>query len=312
MSSTDFRTPSFTWESHRRERWTWRSIGVLLVIAVGAGFYIGRLSIAAPALTELAALNRTDATPGQTATPADTTAQRQGAVQPDAATATVRFSGTSELKPEVKAAEKEGQAAPSTETAKAQPAATAARETSSPPVVLINPKATDKSSDSSAPKQLAPTTEPNSTANASAKTETQKIERSPPTALGKQQAKARQPAHANTNVPPARPDSVVVRRDDAYVPPRIPQAAYPEQRERYDDDAYRGDDRRRFEPRYPDRRYVEDGPPPRAYDGYDDRRDYVRPYQDFRYPREYRRFGGYDGPYEAERPLLRPMNGRDY
>ena len=65
--------------------------------------------------------------------------------------------------------------------------------------------------------------------------------------------------------------------------------------------------------RYPDTRYAEDAPPRRAYEGYDYRREYLRPFQDFRGLREYRRFGGYDDdPYAARRPMLRPMyGGRD-
>jgi hypothetical protein len=114
------------------------------------------------------------------------------------------------------------------------------------------------------------------------------------------------------NVPPVRQDSVAARRGDAYVPPRMPQAAYAEQRRR-DDNSDGDDDRARFEQRYLDTRYAEDAPPRRVYEGYDYRREYLRPFQDFRDLREYRRSGGYDeDPYAARRPMLRPMyDGRD-
>src|SRR5262249_57549426 len=119
-------------------------------------------------------------------------------------------------------------------------------------------------------------------------------------------------ARARRRVPAGRQDSVVAGRGDAYVPPRIPQAVYAEQRGRYDNADGR-DDRARFEQPYPDTRYAEDAPPRRAYEGYDPRREYLRPFRDSRDLSDYRRFGGYDDdPYVARRPLLRPMyGGRD-
>ena len=181
-------------------------------------------------------------------------------------------------------------------------------------MVLINPKTADKASAGDAPKQPVSTTSPKAVANANANTETHRAtdDGSPTTAPGRRQAKLRPPARANMDVPPVRQDLVVARRGDAYVPPRMPQAAYAEQRGRYDN-ADGDDDRARFEQRYPDTRNAEDAPPRRGYEGYDYRREYLRPFQDFRDLREYRRLGGYDDdPYAARRPILRPMyGGRD-
>ena len=299
MSSAEFPTPSFTWHSDRRERWTWRRIGFLFAITAGAAFYVGRLSIE-PALS---VAKQTDPKPELSAAAAGAVAQRQAAVQSDA----------SKAAPEARDGPKEKPADLLTETAKTQSTA-AERESSSPPVVLINPKTADKASAGDAPKQPVSTTSPKAVANANANTEVQKAatDGSPTAAPGRRQAKLRPPARANMNLPPVREDSVVARRGDAYVPPRIPQAAYAEQRGRYDN-ADGDDDRARFEQRYPDTRYAEHARPRRAYEGHDYRREYLRRFQDFRELREYRRFEGYDDdPYAARRPLLRPMfSGRD-
>jgi hypothetical protein len=295
MSSAESPTPSFTWHSDRRERWTWRRIGFLLAMTAGAAFYVGRLSIE-PALS---VVKQTDPKPEQSATTAGTVPQRQAAVQSDA----------SKAAPEASDGAKEKPADSLMETAKTQSTAVAERESSSPPVVLINSKTADKAPAGDAPKQPVSTASPKAVANAKASTEAHKPanDGSPTAAPGGRQAKLRPAARANMNVPPPRQDSVVTRRGDAYVPPRIPQAAYTEQRGRYDN-ADGDDDRARFEHRYPDTRYAEDAPPRRAYEGYDDRREYLRPFQDFRDLREYRRFGGYDDePYAARRPMLRPM-----
>ena len=300
MSSAEFPTPSFTWHSDRRERWRWHRIGFLLAITAGAAFYVGRLSIE-PALS---VAKQTDPKPEQSAAAAGTVAQRQAAVQSDASKAAPEASGGAKEKP----------ADSLTETAQAQATAVAERESSSPHLVLINPKTADKAPAGDAPKQPVSTTSPKAVANANANTEAHKAadDGSPTAAPGRRQAKLRPPARANMNVPPVRQDSVVARWGDAYVPPRLPQAAYAEQRGRYDN-ADGEDDRARFEQRYSDTRYGEDAPPRRAYEGYDYRREYLRPFQDFRDLREYRRFGGYDDdPYAARRPMLRPMyGGRD-
>jgi hypothetical protein len=94
----------------------------------------------------------------------------------------------------------------------------------------------------------------------------------------------------------------------------VPQSTLSDQRERYEG-VVRDDDRARFEQPYagrrypmPDRRYAEDGPP---RDVYDDRRDYLRPFQGARDFREYRRFDDDGGaePFADRRPVLRPMYG---
>jgi hypothetical protein len=301
MSSAEFPTPSFTWHSDQRERWTWRRIGFLLAITAGAAFYVGRLSIEAPASTAPSVAKQTDPKPEQSTAATGTVAQRQAAVQSDA----------SKDAPEATDGAKEKPADSLTEAAKTQSTAVAEREPSSPPVVLINPKTADKVPAGDAPKQPVSTTSPKAVANANANSEAHKAadDGSPTAAPGRRQVKLRPPARANMNVPPVRHDSVVVRQGDAYVPPRVPQAAYPEQRGRYDN-ADGDDDRARFEQRYPDTRYAEDAPPRGAYEGYDYRREYLRPFRDFRDLREYRRFGGYDDdPYAARRPMLRPMHG---
>jgi hypothetical protein len=296
MSSAEFATPSFTWHSDRRERWTWRRIGFLLAITAGAAFYVGRLSIE-PALS---VATQADPKPEQSAAAAAT--QRPPAVRSDASKAAA---------PEARdeAIEKPADSLP--ETARTQATAVAEGASSSPPLVLINPKTADKASPGDASKKPVSTTSSKAVALGNANSEAHKAadDGSPPAAPGRRQAKLRPPARANTNVPPVRQDSVVARRGDAYVPPRLPQAAYAEQRGRYDN-GDGDDDRARFEQRYPDTRYAEDAPPRRAYEGYDYRREYLRPFQDFRDLREYRRLGGYEeDPYAARRPMLRPMYG---
>ena len=300
MSSAEFPNPSFTWHSVRREQWTWRRIGFLLAITAGAAFYVGRQSIEAPAPAALSVAQQIDPKPEQSAAAA--VSQRQAAVQ----------SVASKAAPEARDGAKEKPADSLTEIAKPQSVAVAERESSSPPVVLINPESADRGPAFDAPKQLVSTTSPKAVANANANTEAHKAaDVGLPPAPGRRQAKLRPAARANINVPPKRQDSFVARRGDAYVPPRIPQAEYAEQRGRYDNAD--GDDRARFGQRYPDTRSAEDAPPGRAYEGYDYRREYLRPFQDLRDLREYRRFGGYDDDtYAAQRPLLRPMyDGRD-
>jgi hypothetical protein len=244
-----------------------------------------------------------DPKPEQSAAVAGTVAQRQPPVQSDA----------SKAAPEARGGAKEKPADSLTETAKTQSTAVAERETSSPPVVLINPKSADKAPAFDAPKRPVSTTSPEAVASANANTETHKAadDGLPTPAPSRRQAKLQPPARASMNVPPVRQDTVA-RRGDAYVPPRVPQAAYAEQRRRYDN-ADGDDDRARFEQRFPDTRYAEDAAPRRAYEGHDYRREYLRSFQDFRDLGEYRRFGGYDDdPYAARRPLLRPMyGGRD-
>lgn len=307
MSAAESPTPSFTWRSHRSERWTWRSISLLLAITAGAGFYVGRLSIAAPVPAE----HPTDPRPEQKAASAGNVVQCQAALQSDASIAPIRSTANTEVRPEARDGTKEGPTASSTETAKTQSTTVAARGASRPPVVPINPTTADKASGGDAPKQPVSKTGPQAAGNANARTEAHKTsdDGSPTAAPGRRQTKSRPLARANMNAPPARRDSVVVRRGDAYVPPRIPQAAYAEQRGPYDN-ADGDDDRARFDHWHPDRRYAEDVPLPRAYEGYDYRRDYLRPFQDSRDFREYRRFGGHDDdPYEVRRPMLRPMYG---
>jgi len=299
MSSAEFPNPSFTWHSDRREQWRWRRIGFLLVLTAGAGFYVGRQSIEVPAPAALSVAKQIDPKPEQSAAAA--VPQRQAVVQSDA----------SKVAPEVRDETKEKPMDSLKETAKKQSITVAEREPSSPPVMLINPKSADKGTAFAAPKPLVSTTSPKAVATANANTEAHEAADSGlPPAPGRRQSKLRPAARANINVPPVRQDSVVARRGDAYVPPRTPQTAYAEQRGRYDN-ADGDDDRARFEQRYPDTRYAEDAPPRR--EGYDYRREYLRPFQDFRDLREHRRFGGYDDdPYAARRPTLRPMyGGRD-
>src|SRR5262245_58937008 len=128
MSSAEFSSPSFSWYGNRRERWTWRRLGLLLAITAGAAFYVGRLSIEAPAPAALSVANRIDAKPEQSTAAAATVAQRQAAVPSNAAKAA----------PEARDAAKETPAAPLPETAKTASTAIADSASSNPPVVLIN------------------------------------------------------------------------------------------------------------------------------------------------------------------------------
>lgn len=106
------------------------------------------------------------------------------------------------------------------------------------------------------------------------------------------------------------------RRDDAYVPPRVPESTLSDQRDRYDS-AERGQDRPRFGQPYADRRYPEPDPRyaedvPLRRGAYEDSRGYLRPFQGYRDFREYRRYGGsYEDDTYADRrpPVLRPMYG---
>jgi hypothetical protein len=314
--------PSFKWRGHQPERRPWRSISLLLAIAVGAGFLVGRLSTAGPAPTEQRTLEQQAAT-------ADSAAQSQGASQSDVAAATRSSSISTDTKPAAKEETKANAAASSTEPPKTQSATATDKRTSSPSVALINPSTADKGVAGEATKKVAPKSETEPTPKATVKTASRKAgdDASPAATVTKRQAKSPSPAHSSANAAPVRQESVVTRRDDAYVaprrdeayvPPRVPQAAYPDQRDRYDS-VERGDDRARLEQPYPDRRfaepdrrYAEDAPPPRTYNEL--RREYLRPFRDSRDVREDRRFGGYDDdPYVDRRPpMLRPMyGGRD-
>ena len=283
--------PTFKWHSAPRERWAWRSIGIglLLVMATGTGFYVGRLSPAAPVATD------------QRSASAGSVAQSQAALQPDAAAAAIRSTATStDAKPGAKDETTTNATASSTETSKAQSTAATEKRSASPSVVLINPSAADKAVAGDASKQPVSKTELEAAAKANAKTETSKAasDSLPAGTTAKRQVKSQSPARSSASAAPSRQEPVVVRRDDAYVPPRAPQA-YADQREGYDD-------RPRLSERYLDRRYAEDMPPPRT--AYED--EYLRPFQGSRDFREYRRFGGYDdGPYPDRRPMLRPMYG---
>lgn len=315
--------PSFTWRGHKPERSRWRIIGLLLAIAVGAGFLVGRLSTAVPVPTaQQTALEQQAASAG--------VAQSQGASQSDGAAATIRSTTTdnAETKPAAKDEAKTNSTASATETPKAQ-STSMEKGSVSPPVVLINPKAADKASGGDAAKQPVFRTGAEAVAKAYAKTEAHKAaDDDPPAAApGKRQTKERPPARAHATAAPVRQESAAVRRDgasmaprrdDAYVPPRVPQSTLSDQRGRYGN-VGRDDDRARLEQRYPerrfvepDRRYAEDVPPPR--DTYsDDRRGYLRPFEGSRDFRAYRRFGGYDDDqYSDRRPVLRPMYGPAY
>jgi hypothetical protein len=285
----------------------------LLAIAVGAGFYAGRLSTAAPVLTQQATLEQQTVSTGSVS-------QSQSALQPDAAAILIR-STTADAG--TKPAAKNETSTSSTETAKAQSATATEKGSASPPVLVTNPSTAGNAAVGDAAKKPVSKTEIEAAAKANAKTETHKgVHSAPAATTDKRLAKSRSPAHSSVGAAPARRDSVVVRRDDAYVPrrddayvpPRMPQPAYVEQRERYDNaESYYG--RARLEPPYPDRRYAErdgryaeDLPPPLPY--YDGRREYLRPFRESRDFGEYRRYGGYDdGPYAEPRPVLRPMYG---
>lgn len=309
--------PTFKWRGHKPERRPWRSIGLLLVlaIAVGAGFLVGRLSTAATV-------------PAHQRTAEQHTASAGGAGQSQVGsqsevTAALRTStvGT-DTKPAAQDEMKASAAASSTETPKAQFTTSTEKGSASPPVVLINPSTADKAVVGDTAKKAAPKTEAEVPAKATARTDAYKAADDAAPAA-KRQARSLPPAHANTNAAPLRQESAAVRRDDAYsaprrddayVPPRVPQSTLTDQRERYDG-AGRDEDRARVEQPYrdrrypePDPRYAEDGPLPRG--AYEDSRGYLRPFQGYRDFREYRRFEGYDGdPYADRRPVLRPMYG---
>ena len=279
---------------------------------MGAGFYVGRLSTAAP--TPL----QQETAGAQQPTSADSVMQGQTASQSDAMAVPVRSATNTDTKPAAKEEAKTNAAASSTETPKAQSAAATEKGSSSPPVVLINPSSAHKAVAGDA-KKAASKVETEAPAKATAKTETHKAadDAVPAATTAKRQARSQSPAHSHVSAAPMRQESAAVRRDDAYVPPRVPQSTLFDQRERYDGVA-RDEDRARVEQPYPDRRYpepdrryAEDVPLPR--DVYEDRRGYLRPFQGYRDFREYRRFGGYDDdPYADRRPVLRPMyGGRD-
>ncbi len=306
--------PSFKWRGHKPERSRWRSIALLLAVAVGAGFLVGRLSTASPILADLRTSESQTASTG--------VVQSQSAPQSDAATAVRSSTVSADTKP-AKEEMKPTTAASSTETPKAQSAATTEKGASRPTVVLINPSTADKGIAAEATKKAVAKVEAEAPAKATVKTETHKAVDDAVPAASKRQARSPSPAHSNTGAAPIRQESVAVRRDDtpvaprrddAYVPPRAAPTAFPEQRERFDS-AERGDDRARLEQPYADRRYpepdprfAEDVPPPR--DSYEDRRGYLRPFQGARDFRAYRRFGGYDDDtYADRRPVLRPMYG---
>jgi hypothetical protein len=240
-------------------------------------------------------------------------------LQPDAAAAPMRSTTTNAgAKPAAKDATSASSNESSTETAKAQSATATEKEPSSPPVLVTNPSTAGKAVVGDALRKPVSKTEIEAATKANAKTETHKAadDASRAAVTAKRQAKSHSPARSSASAAPVRRDSVVARRDDAYippvrrdnayVPPRFPQAAYIDQRERYDN-AESDYDRARLEQLYPDRRYAEDVPPPPYYDG---RREYLRPFREPRDFREYRRYGGYDdGPYASPRPVLRPMYG---
>ena len=96
MSSAKVPDPSFTWRSP--ERWTWRSIGLLLAITAGGGFFVGRLSIAVPAEQP------TGSKAEQQTASAGSVTQRQAALQSDVSAAPIHSSANKETKPEDKEA----------------------------------------------------------------------------------------------------------------------------------------------------------------------------------------------------------------
>lgn len=333
--------PSFKWKVHKPERPLWHGAVLLLAIAAGAGFLVGRLSTAAPVATEQQ-------------TPTAGVTQNQSLSQSDTATAIRSGAVSAEAKPAAKDEFKATTTASSTETPKVQSATAADKGSASPPVVIINPSTADKGGDTT--RKAAPKAETEAPAKAAAKAEIHKDD-VPAATAPKRQAKSQSSAHVNPTAAATRRDDAYVapvgprrddpfvaprreesfaasrredsfgasrredpfvasRRDDAYVPPRAPQAAYGErdQRERFDS-VESDDDRARVEQRYPDRRYAEperrlaeDVPPPR--DGYEDRREYLRPFQGARDFRDYRRLDRYDDDVFADRrPVLRPMFG---
>src|SRR5262245_61349692 len=189
MSSAEFPIPAVTWHSARRERWTWRRLGFLLAVTAGAAFYVGRLSIEAPAPMALSVATQIDPKAEQRAAAAGTMAEHQEAWQSDA----------SKAAPEARDAAKEKPADSLTETAKTQSTAVAERDPSSPAVVLINPKTADKAPAFDAPKQPVSTTSPKAVANANANTDAHKAvdDGLPAPKPSRQQAKLRPPARAN-------------------------------------------------------------------------------------------------------------------
>jgi hypothetical protein len=309
--------PSFKWRGHKPERPRWQSIGLLLAIAVGAGFFVGRLSTAAPGPTAQRTIEQQTETAGSAV-------QSTPAVQQDATAAARSSTISTDTKPAPKEETKAATAASSTEAPKAQSAAAAEKGSSSPPVVLINPSTADKGAAGETTKKAVPKTEAEAPARTTAKAESHEAadDAAPAAAVTKRKAKSNASAAPvrQESVASRRDDSYVAsrrddshvasRRDDAYVPPRVPQTAFPDRRERYDG-VERKDDRARLEQPYPDRRYADDAPPPRTYN--DLRREYLRPFRESRDAREYRRFGSYDDdPYVDRRPVLRPMyGGRD-
>ena len=298
MSSAKVPDPSFTWRSH--ERWTWRSIGLLLAITAGGGFFVGRLSIAVPAEQP------TGSKAEQQTASAGSVTQRQAALQSDVSAAPIHSSANKETKPETKDGPIEGSTASSMETPKRQSTTAIEKGASNSPVALV-PSSAEKAADGGASKQPMFKTGLEAAAKANKKTKPHKAadDGSPAATATQRQAETR--ARSSASEAPARRDSVVVRRDDAYVPPRLPQAAYADQRGRYDN-AEGDDDDPRLGQLYLDRRYAEDAPPPHTY--YEYRREYRRPFQDPRDFRDHRRFGGYDhDPYADRRPMLLPMYG---
>jgi hypothetical protein len=325
--------PSFQWRSHKPERRPWRIVALLLAIAVGAGFLVGRLSTAGPtSLQQQVAAE-------QQATSAGRVMQSQGPTQSDLAGAAVRSTTTDsvDMKPATKDEPKKNTtaSATATETPKAQSTTSTEKASTSPPVVLINPSTADKSDKDvagEATKKAASKVETETPAKATSKAETHKATDDAAPAASKRQAKSPASGHSSASAAPARQESaaarrddaygaprrddsfVASRRDDAYVPPRVPESTLSDQRERYEG-VERREDRARFEPPYRDRRYPEPDPryaedmPPRR-DAYEDSRGYLRPFRGARDFRDYRRFDGYeDDAFTDRRPVLRPMTG---
>jgi hypothetical protein len=324
--------PSFQWRSHKPDRRPWRIVALLLAIAVGAGFLVGRLSTAGPtSLQQQVAAE-------QQATSAGSVVQSQGATQSDlagAATRSVTTNNNAEMKPAAKDEAKTSATASATVPPKAQSTTSTEKGSASPPVVLINPSTADKDDRGvagEATKKAASKVETEAPAKATSKTETHKSTDDVAPAASKRQARSQSPAHAKLGPAPVRQESAATqrddayvaprrddpivgpRRDDAYVPPRVPESTLSDQRDRYEG-VERREDRARFEPPYRDRRYPEPEPrfaedvPPRR-DAYEDSRGYLRPFRGARDFRDYRRLDGYDDDvYADRRPVLRPMYG---
>ncbi|NJO22902.1 MAG: hypothetical protein HC868_08050 [Sphingomonadales bacterium] len=211
--------PSFKWRGHKPERSRWRSIGLLLAIVAGAGFYVGRLSTAAPILSDLR-------TPEQQAA-STSVVHNQSAPQSDAATAVLSSKISADTKPAAKDEIKPNAAASSTETPNAQSAAATEKGASHPPVVLINPSTADKGVAGEATKKAVSKIETEAPAKATAKTETRKSVDDAAPAVTKRQARSPSPAHSNIAAAPIRQESMAVRRDDAHVAPRRDDAYVP-------------------------------------------------------------------------------------